>query len=205
FIYENKILENKKIFEIETLAGLMKVEINIQEKTNSQKEFVAKVNMGSPIFEPEKIPMNTELVKSSEFINESIGDFKSSALFMGTTHTVIYVDALEKVQLEKSGAEISSNKLFPKKTNVNFVQKLDDENIKMQTWERGAGLTFACGTGACASVVIGNMKLNILKKLVSVHLPLGILKIEIKEKEKEIYMTGPSEKIARGEYYYEKI
>ena len=74
----------------------------------------------------------------------------------------------------------------------------DKDNIEMKTWERGVGLTLACGTGACAAVVIGSMKLGVLNKKVNVHLPIGDLIIELKE---SVYMTGPSKLIAKGVYY----
>ncbi len=206
FVYEHKLLTGN-LFNIETLAGLMKIEINI-----SNNIFTAKVNMGKPNFLPEKIPMNTLnkiLENKKEFINEKL-EFKNlklnlSSVFIGTTHTVIYVDKLENINMPEIGREVENYlELYPKKTNVNFVEIKDRKNIKMLTWERGVGMTLACGTGACASVLIGNLKMKTLENKVNVELPIGNLLIEVGQDE-NIYMTGPSEKIAKGEYYYEKI
>ena len=104
---------------------------------------------------------------------------------------------LDKVW-EEVGKAIENHPLFPKKTNVNFVQILDVDEILVDTWERGAGHTLACGTGSCASVVIGEL-LGYLSSKVIVHLTLGDLIIEVKD---DVYMTGPSEFIAKGEYKY---
>ncbi|MBP6063181.1 MAG: diaminopimelate epimerase [Fusobacteriaceae bacterium] len=211
FIYENKILEGN-IYKIKTLAGVLTVEISIEDG------FKAKVNMGYPLFQLESIPMDKEnflqLLKTDSDcknmdIDEGINyklkldskEYTLSSVFMGTTHTVIFVDELNDEEIKEDGKRIENNSIFPKKTNVNFVKIRDRENIEMKTWERGAGLTLACGTGACSAVVIGNMKLNKLDKKVKVHLPIGELFIELNE---SVYMTGPSELISKG-VYYEKI
>lgn len=211
FIYENKILSGS-LYKIKTLAGILTVEISVEDK------FKAKVNMGSPLFQLEDIPINKEnfleLLKENDNLkNEEIDsainykikldgrEYTLSSVFMGTTHTVTFVDELNDNEIQESGKKIENHLIFPKKTNVNFVKIKDRENIEMKTWERGAGLTLACGTGACSAVVIGNMKLNKLDKKVKVHLPIGELFIELNE---SVYMTGPSELISKG-VYYEKI
>lgn len=208
FIYENKILSGK-IYKIQTLAGLLTVEIETEDG------FKAKVNMGNPIFNLESIPLDKGnflnlLQKKDKNINEPLDEainytidvndkeYILSSVFMGTTHSVTFVDSLKEVEIESVGKIIENNLIFPKKTNVNFVEIQDKDNIEMKTWERGVGLTLACGTGACAAVVIGSMKLGVLNKKVNVHLPIGDLIIELKE---SVYMTGPSKLIAKGVYY----
>lgn len=208
FIYENQMLSGK-IYKIQTLAGLLTVEINTEDG------FKAKVNMGNPIFNLESIPLDKEkylslMQKKNKNINDELDeainytievnnkDYTLSSVFMGTTHAVTFVDSLKDTDIKLVGEIIENNSIFSKKTNVNFVEIQDKENVEMKTWERGVGLTLACGTGACAAVVIGNMKLGTLNKKVNVHLPIGDLIIELKE---SVYMTGPSKLIAKGVYY----
>lgn len=192
YIYNNKILDGTT-YKVETLAGLLTLNIYPDEKFN------VKVDMGKPLLDPKSIPMITS---EEKFINEEIvvnGEvYKVSALLMGVPHAVIFVDNLEEIDLIGVGKAIENNPLFPEKTNVNFVQILDVDEILVDTWERGAGHTLACGTGSCASVVIGEL-LGYLSSKVIVHLTLGDLTIEVKD---EVYMTGPSELIAKGKYKY---
>jgi len=192
YIYNNKILDGTT-YKVETLAGLLTLEVYPDEKFN------VKVDMGKPLLDPKSIPMTTPKEK---FINEDIlvnGEvYKVSSILMGVPHAVIFVDDLEKIDLVEVGKAIENNPLFPEKTNVNFVQILDVDEILVDTWERGAGHTLACGTGSCASVVVGEL-LGSLNSKVVVHLTLGDLTIEVKD---EVYMTGPSELVVKGEYKY---
>ncbi|MGB6127258.1 MAG: diaminopimelate epimerase [Psychrilyobacter sp.] len=192
YIYNNKILCGTT-YKVETLAGLLSLDISPDEM------FSVKVNMGKPLFDPKSIPMITP---KKEFITEDIlvnGEvYKVSVILMGVPHAVIFVDDLEKIDLVEVGKSIENNPLFPEKTNVNFVQILDVDEILVDTWERGAGHTLACGTGSCACVVVGEL-LGSLNSKVVVHLTLGDLTIEVKD---EVYMTGPSELVAKGEYKY---
>lgn len=192
YIYNNQILEGTT-YKVETLAGLLSLDVY------PDKEFNVKVNMGKPLLDPKSIPMITPKEK---FINEEIivNDkiYNVSSLLMGVPHAIIFVDDLEKIDLKEVGKTIENNPLFPEKTNVNFVQILDKDEILVDTWERGAGHTLACGTGSCASVVIGEL-LGHLNSKVIVHLTLGDLIVEVKD---EVYMTGPSKLIAKGEYKY---
>lgn len=202
YIFENKILEGN-IYNIQTLAGELEVKIY------NENSFKVKVNMGKPDFKLENIPLNKEIFNSLEkkvekeyCLEIEEKKFKLTSLFMGTTHTVNFVQNLEELDISKYGEKIEKHELYPKKTNVNFVEILDKKNIAMKTWERGAGLTLACGTGATASVVVGIEK-GCLEKKVNVHLSKGVLEIEL-DKSGEIFMTGPSKKIAKGVWEYEK-
>ncbi|MEI6856418.1 diaminopimelate epimerase [Psychrilyobacter sp.] len=192
YIYNNKNLDGTT-YKVDTLAGLLSLDVYPDERFN------VKVNMGKPFLNPKSIPMITPKEK---FINEKItvnGEtYNVSAILMGVPHAVIFVDDLKKIDLVEVGRSIENNPLFPEKTNVNFVQILDENEVIVDTWERGAGHTLACGTGSCASVVIGEL-LGYLNSKVIVHLTLGDLIIEVKD---EVYMTGPSELIAKGEYKY---
>lgn len=192
YIYNNKILDGTN-YKVETLAGLLNLDIYPNEK------FTVRVNMGKPTLKPNVVPVDTFKEK---FINEELvidgKDYKVSSLLMGVPHTVLFVDDFKNIDLVKVGKAIENNPIFPKKTNVNFVQILNEDEVIVETWERGAGNTLACGTGSCASVVIGEL-LGYLNSKVTVHLRLGDLAIEVKD---DIYMTGPSNLIAKGEYKY---
>jgi len=192
YIYNNKILDGTN-YKVETLAGLLSLDIYPNEK------FTVKVNMGKPTLETNFIPVDTSKEK---FINEELivdgKNYKVSSLLMGVPHTVLFIDNFESIDLVEIGKAIENDPIFPKKTNVNFVKILNEDEVIIETWERGAGHTLACGTGSCASIVIGKL-LGYLNSKVTVHLSLGDLAIEIKD---EVYMTGPSKLIARGKYKY---
>ena len=118
------------------------------------------------------------------------------SLFMATTHTVVFVDDAFSEKNVELGRRICHDPLFKKQTNVNFIQVIDDTHITVMTYERGCGITLACGTGACASVVVAN-KLGFVQSECEVQLKLGSLKIEVKD---HVYMTGPAKKICEGEF-----
>lgn len=175
--------------DVNTLAGLMKI------KVVSKNPFMVQVNMGSPIFDNVAIKAKDNESYLNRKINVSDKEFIINSLFMGTIHTVIFVDNLNDVIDKDYGEKICNYPLFKEKTNVNFVEVIDNNNFKMKTYERGVGWTCACGTGACASYVIGKMY-NKCGEYVNVHLEYGMLRIE---GDNEILMTGPAEKIFETE------
>jgi diaminopimelate epimerase len=177
---------------IETLAGLMHTEVLAGRDI--------KVTMSAPCLEGTKIPLN---FKSGKVLMQDLpienNVFKITAVSMGNPHVVIYADDLTDELVLGYGPKIEVHPLFPKKTNVEFVNVLSESEIKMRVWERGCGETQACGTGACASVVSG-----IVNKLhgnsVTVHLPGGDLFIEWSGNEADpVYMTGTARKAFSGE------
>jgi diaminopimelate epimerase len=113
---------------------------------------------------------------------------------MGTVHTVVFVDDLKKIDVEKIGDAICHHPLFPNRTNVNFTQVIDRETLQVRTYERGVGPTLACGTGCCAAAVVSE-KLGHTSKSVKVELALGALQIELGE---QVYMTGPAARVYDG-------
>ena len=183
--------------KIQTLAG----QLNLEYKNEFASE--SRVAMGQGRFNSKEIPLSIETEK---FVNEKLEiegqEFEISALYMGTTHSVIWKDNLDEEFVRRYGPKIETHKLFPQKTNVNFVEYISSDEIKVITWERGAGLTLACGTGACAAVLIGNM-LGRLNSQVKVHVLGGEMFIEILPTQ--VYMTGPSRKICSGEYNLNQI
>ncbi len=193
YLYDKKLVHDEN-FKVDTLGGVMDISIFPEETFN------AKVNIGKAFLETEKIPMTT---KKASFINQKIEvlgqELELSSLFLGTTHTVVFVDSLENTQVEKIGPAVENHPLYPVKTNVNFCEIVDKNKVFLKTWERGVGVTYACGTGASSTVFVGNL-LGRLSDKTTVVLPYGELLIEIAGND--VYMTGPSEKIAEGFYNY---
>ena len=191
-------IESSRKYPVRTLAGDMTVEIS------SDDPFRAKINMGKPIFGPQAVKMDTNDMGNTE-AKDLLGlrlplkngtDVEINSLFMGTIHTVIFVDDFDDIDVPGVGEEICNHSVFREKTNVNFVKAIDDDTLEVQTYERGVGMTLACGTGACASVVVASMK-GICGNSAEVRLKLGSLGIEISG-DGDVYMEGPSVKIMDG-------
>lgn len=195
YIYDYGIVKRKTI-SIETLAGIKYITMETDELGRAN---MIKVDMGYPIFEGNKIPTIIDKERViEEFISIDGKDYKYSALTVGVPHVVIFVEDIEKININDLGKKIENHPLFPKKTNVNFIKIIDYNNINIYTWERGAGRTLGCGTGSCASVVIGNL-LHRLNNKVNVNTEGGKLVVELGDGNK-IFMTGSATHIARGEF-----
>ena len=193
FVYD-KGLTSKTILTIETLAGIKTLKLNTKEG----KVETVKVDMREPILEPEKIPVisNENPVKNL-LLKAKDKEFKFTCVSMGNPHAITEVEDTEKFDVEKYGKVLEVDKAFPNKTNVEFIQILDKEHIKMRVWERGAGETLACGTGACATTVACYLNEKTNRK-VEVELLGGKLYIEWNEKDNHIYMTGPAVTVFEG-------
>ena len=153
FVYD-KCLTNKTTVTIETLAGVKTLNLNIKDK----KVETVRVDMGEPILEPEKIPVISKENPVKELKLKALDkEFIFTCVSMGNPHAITVVNNTDNFDIEKYGKLIEENKVFPNKTNVEFVQIVDKEHIKMRVWERGAGETLACGTGACATLVACNL------------------------------------------------
>lgn len=195
FIYD-KNLSDKTELSIETLGGIKKLELSINDK---QVEMV-KVDMGIPILEADKIPVlsNENPVKNLK-IKANDKEFIFTCVSMGNPHAVTLVNDINNFRVDDYGKEVEKNAVFPNKTNVEFVEIKNINNIKMRVWERGTGETLACGTGACAAVVACYLN-NITSRNVIVELLGGKLKIEWNEKDNHVYMTGPAVTVFEGEW-----
>ena len=193
FVYD-KGLTNKTTVTIETLAGIKTLKFNLKDK----KVETVRVDMGEPILNPEKIPViSSENPVKNLKLKALDKEFIFTCVSMGNPHAITVVKDTEKFDVETYGRILEVDKAFPNKTNVEFVQIVDKEHIKMRVWERGAGETLACGTGACASVVACNLNDYINKKC-TVTLLGGNLFIEWNEKDNHIYMTGPATTVFEG-------
>lgn len=187
FIRDRGILLKDRL-EIETLAGIIRPEI---------RGDLVRVDMGEPIFDPMRIPISVH-VRPRDLALEAAGRvFKISAVSMGNPHCVIKVDDVEEVDLEEIGPKIERHPWFPKRTNVEFVQVIDRGRVRVRVWERGSGVTLACGTGACASAV-AMIDLGHCDRRVLVTLPGGDLEIEWDEKTSRVFMTGPAVEVFTG-------
>jgi diaminopimelate epimerase len=187
-------LVHSKTFRIETFAGIIIPEVI----TEDGKVVSVRVNMGKPYTERELIPMTGE-GKEAIQVPVQIGDeeFILTSLLMGNPHTMVFVDDVIAVDLKRIGSAIEKNALYPKGTNVNFVEVVNRERVKVRTWERGAGATLACGTGSCATAVACAL-IGYTGRSVTIELQYGELLIEWAE-DGTVFMTGPAEESFNGE------
>lgn len=183
----------KNEFSVETLAGTIIPKIN--------EDNTVTVNMNKPITEPARIPLKSENNLNFEILAKG-KKFVANAISMGNPHCVIFTDEDTVKAALTYGSEIETNSMFPEKTNVEFIKILSRSEINLNVWERGCGITLACGTGACASVVAGILN-GYLDEKVKVNLPGGQLVIEWKGNKDDlnhnVYMTGPATFVFEGE------
>ena len=188
YVYDNGIIE-KKQFTVETPAGIMEPEITVGADNKAK---LITINMGRPSFNRSEIPMEGA---DGRVLNEDLcvngANWKITSLLLGVPHTVTYVDDVDTVDIEKIGPLFEKHEAFPKHTNINFAQQMDDRTVKVRTWERGAGATLACGTGSC-SVAVASFLNGRTGREVDIQLPLGTLHIEYREEDGNVYMTGPA-------------
>ena len=196
YVYENNIIK-KDYIEIETLKGMITAQLTI---VGEEVRFV-KINMGPPILDCDSIPviasgLNNQCVNESLVVLDKIFEF--TAVSMGNPHAIIFIKhSLNNEQLNTYGALIESNERFPRKTNVEFVKVISENEANLRVFERGAGITNSCGTGTCAAVVAGTI-LGVFKKNnpVTVHNDGGDLIIYYDGKN--VFMEGPAEKVFEG-------
>lgn len=171
---------------IETLGGLKPVTFTRDE---DGMLLTATVDMGTPLFSPEDIPAIFEGTQVYDCpFDTPIGTLGLTAVSMGNPHVVIWVDDVASAPVETVGPFIETHERFPKGTNVEFAQHIDDTTIRMRVWERGVGETLACGTGACAVLVAGTLSCRVGRQA-TIELPGGDLEIRWHENE-HVYMTG---------------
>ena len=195
FVYD-KGLTNKINITIETLAGVKVLELNVK---NNKVETV-KVDMGEPILEAKKIPVisdEKEIVKNLK-ITALDKEFKFTCVSMGNPHAITIVEDVDSFDVEKYGSLLEIDKHFPEKANIEFIQIIDRNTVKMRVWERGSGETFACGTGACATTVACILN-GFIEDEVTVKLLGGDLNIKWNKEDNHIYMTGPATTVFEGE------
>ena len=195
YVYESG-LTNKTELCVETLAGIIRPTLLVE---NDRVGSVC-VDMGEPRLQRGEIP--TAGNPMEKVINEllTVGDctHRITCVSMGNPHCVIFTENVDSMDLPAFGKPIEEHSFFPRKTNVEFVQVMDRRNLRMRVWERGAGVTLACGTGTCASVVAAVLN-NKTDRKVKVRLDGGELFVEWRE-DNHVVMTGPAVEVFRGEY-----
>ena len=194
YVYDNKLVD-KKMFSVKTLAGIIKPEI--------LDDGFVRVNMAQPILEPEKIPFIP-----SHNLNYKISVknmiFEGNAVSMGNPHFVIFVAPEDDVMefAKEYGPIIETSAEFPEKTNVEFVKIKSYKKIELAVWERGCGITLACGTGACASVVAGILN-GYIENSVEVQLPGGVVNViwngAPNKPQGDVFLSGPAEYVYTAE------
>ena len=186
--------EVNKSYKIDTLAGI------IVPKLESNGEVT--VDMGEPQLVAEKIPTTLNGVDSKVIARPlEVGDrtWSVTAVSMGNPHCITFVENSEAIALEEIGPLFEHHSVFPQRTNTEFIEVVGSDYIKMRVWERGAGITLACGTGACASVVAGVLN-NKCDRSCTVELPGGCLQINWSVADNRVYMTGPATEVFKGQY-----
>ncbi|MBI3923391.1 MAG: diaminopimelate epimerase [Armatimonadetes bacterium] len=194
YVYEHG-LSRRNPLTVETLAGLQTLDLNVEHEVVKSVE----VDMGQPILRRSQIPMSGE--DSESVIGEPLdvegAECTITCVSMGNPHGVLFVEDLDQVPLSVLGPQIETHPAFPQRINVHFAQVLSPTEVRMRVWERGAGITLACGTGACAVLVAGVLTGQTERKA-TVHLPGGPLQIEWKANG-HLAMTGPAAEVFDGE------
>ncbi|PCK20128.1 diaminopimelate epimerase [Bacillus pumilus] len=198
YVYEHQIVTDTT-FQIETLSGLVEATVHVQD---GQVHLVT-VDMGTPRFEKEAMPMLGE--QGSTTINEALdfgtASLNGTAVSMGNPHIVFYLEDIEKAPLDSLGPIIEKHEMFPEGVNVEFVEIVSETELHFRVWERGSGITQACGTGACAAAVSTIVNGHAKKETdMTVHLAGGDLIIRWKDND-HVLMTGPAETICDGTFY----
>jgi diaminopimelate epimerase len=177
--------------------------INVSTKSgnitlHNEKDGGVKVNMGVPIFEPAKVPFKATKREATYVLREGDNTVFCGVVSLGNPHCVLEVDDIQSDQVTTLGPQLEVHERFAKKANIGFMQIIDRDSIKLRVWERGAGETLACGSGACAAVVVGVLQKK-LNNQVKVELPGGELHIHWPGEGHPVTMTGPAEHVFDGQ------
>ena len=188
-------LTDKTSISVETLGGIKYLDFTVE----NGKVKLVKVDMGSPELVPANIPIVAE---GDSVINAPIivdgKEYRMTGVSMGNPHTVVYIDDVQGLEIEKIGPKFENHERFPNRINTEFARVIDRNTVEMRVWERGSGETLACGTGACA-VAVASILNGLTENKVTVKLLGGDLQIEWDREANKIYMTGPAEVSFVGE------
>lgn len=197
FVHDKNIVK-KDIITVETLAGIKTLEF-FKDENNMVLD--VKVNMGQPIFNPKDIPVisDEEIVKNLK-LKALDKEFIFTCVSMGNPHAITFVDDVDNFDVNKYGSILESDPAFPKRANIEFVEVIDNNNLKMRVFERGSGETFACGTGTCATVIASFLNGKCDRENVNVKLLGGTLNISWDNKDNNVYMIGPARFVFEGDW-----
>ena len=195
YVYDYGLTDREEI-SIETLAGIKYLKLEVKEKKVSR----VRVDMGAPILAPDEIPVQAEkepVVKEPIRVCEK--DWEMTCVSMGNPHAVVFIDTpVRKFPLKEEGPSFECHERFARRTNTEFIRVLAPDRLEMRVWERGAGETFACGTGACGAVVAAVLN-GLCGRKATVELLGGELEIEWSEADDHVYMTGAAATVFDGE------
>lgn len=186
YVYDHR-LTDKQTVSIETLAGVLTLELQVSDGLVQS----ATVNMGEPILENKEqldTPSGGMMAGQIEADGQT---FTGTYVCMGNPHFIIFVDDVMSIPLTEIGPKLESHPIFPQRCNIEFAQIREDGSIRMRVWERGSGITMACGTGACATAVAAAIN-QLAGNQSLVEMDGGTLKIEWNKEDNHIYMTGPA-------------
>ncbi len=202
FAYDHKLSVSNPM-RVETGNGVLTIALNMDA---GGKVTSATVDMGEPILDLPRIPVDREkLIKGShehEFrLSIAPGGEALDASFvsMGNPHAIVYTPDVRAIELERIGPLVEHHQAFPRRINAHWVQVHSPSEVTMRTWERGSGITLACGTGACAVCVAGVLSGRTTRSPLA-HLPGGDLRLEWRESDNHVYMTGPATEVFSGEW-----
>lgn len=193
YVYDYGLTDKTQI-SVETLGGIKYLDLTVKDG----KVVLVKVDMGKPELKSDLIPIISENEKVIDEPIEVDGQvYHMTGVSMGNPHTVIYVDDVKNLDLEKIGPKFENHERFPKRINTEFVHCIDRNTVEMRVWERGSGETLACGTGACA-VAVASILNNLTDTRVTVKLLGGDLQIEWDREKDHVFMTGPAKVVFDG-------
>ncbi|HOF18310.1 MAG TPA: diaminopimelate epimerase [Phycisphaerae bacterium] len=183
---------------VETLAGVKTIELSLGADGKAR---LATVDMGEPILDPARVPVAARGIRQVVDMPIRVGQhaYQMTCVSMGNPHAVVYVDDVAAVPLEQVGPPFEHHPQFPERVNAHFVQVHSPEEVTMRTWERGSGITLACGTGASAVCVAGVLTGRTGRKITA-HLPGGDLLLEWRESDNHVLMTGPATEVFSGDW-----
>jgi diaminopimelate epimerase len=199
-------LSRSNPMKVETGRGVLSLALKIA----GGKVQTVTVDMNEPVLDLPKIPVNSEMLARREGEHSHLlklkavgpeveSTFAATFVSMGNPHAVIFVNDVRSIDLEKLGPRIENHPAFPRRINAHFVQIVSPTEVIMRTWERGSGITLACGTGACAVAVAGLLTGKTSRNVLA-HLPGGDLLLEWREADNHVYMTGPAAEVFSGEW-----
>ena len=194
YVYDYGLTDQTSI-SVETLGGIKYLDLTVEHG----KVSLVKVDMGTPILEPSRIPVaasGTRVVDEPLEVEGKV--YHMTCVSMGNPHTVIFMDDVAGLDLEKIGPSFENHERFPNRVNTEFVKVLDQNTVEMRVWERGSGETLACGTGACA-VAVASILNGYTEDQVTVRLLGGDLEIFWDREADKVYMTGPAKVVFDGE------
>ena len=216
YVYEHKLAKSRgpvalgdgvkypASLKIETKAGILTLGLSLRLRSGQalRKKIVESVcvNMGEPGFRPKEIPVKLPGERVIERPIDVLGQrLPVTCVSMGNPHAVFFCDEVDGIELERLGPAIENHSLFPKRTNVHFVEVETKSKFRMRTWERGSGITLACGTGACACAVAASIT-GQCSRSCTAQLPGGELQLNWSTRDNCVFMTGPAVEVFSGQW-----